>query len=266
MSRLEILVATMYQGDLSKTKEMNIDCDVIFANQSDSYSYMEEKISMGVAKMITTRERGVGRNRNLLLSMAQNEICLLSDDDVVYVDNCKDIILNAFNELPHADIIIFNIETLGDKVNRRINTKIKKVNIFNFMNYGAVRIAFRRDNILRKNLWFSLKFGGGATYGAGEDSLFLREALQKKLNIYTYPSKIAVVKQTESTWFKGYNSKFFFDKGAFCEAAFQNLKYLVIIYYAWRFKGLADSTFLSNIREMINGMKGFKKGKSYEES
>jgi hypothetical protein len=263
---LEILVATMHQMDFCKIDEMNINSDVIFANQADDYTYREEKMNFGVARMITTKERGVGKNRNLALSMAKNQICLLSDDDVVYVDNYYDIILKAFNELPHADIIIFNIETQGEKVKRRINSKIKKVNIFNFMNYGAVRIAFRKDSIVNHNIWFSLKFGGGATYGAGEDSLFLREALRKKLNIYTYPAKIATVNQTTSTWFKGYNSKFFFDKGAFCEAAFPYLKYIVAIYYAWRFKGVADNTFLLNIKEMFKGMEGFKKGKSYEES
>jgi glycosyltransferase involved in cell wall biosynthesis len=259
MSKLEILVATMHQKDLSKIKEMNIKCDVIFANQADEYSYVEEKTNLIFSRMVTTSERGVSKNRNLALSMAKNEICLLGDDDVNYVDDCESIILNAFNELSQADIIIFNIDTLGKKVSRRMNTKIKKVKIFNFMNYGSVRIAFRKEKILRKNIWFSLKFGGGATYGAGEDSLFLREALQKKLKIYTYPAKIADVKQIESTWFEGYNSKFFFDKGAFYEAAFPKLKYLVSIYYAWRFKTLTDNTFLNILRCMFDGMKDFRK-------
>ena len=266
MNEIEVLVATMNQNNFSKIKEMNINSDVIFANQADEYSYREEKINYGIAKMITTSDRGVGKNRNLALLMAQKEICVLSDDDVVYFDDYRDTILKAFNELPNADIIIFNIETEGEKVNRRINTRIKKVNILNFMNYGAVRIAFRRESIIRKNIWFSLKFGGGATYGAGEDSLFLREALRKKLNIYTYPYKIAVVNQTTSTWFTGYNNKFFFDKGAFYETAFPKLKYLISIYYALKFKKLTDITFFQILNNMFKGMKDYRQVVGYEKN
>lgn len=41
---------------------MNIhDCDVIFANQSDEFSYQEMAVGANSVKMLTTTTRGVGK-------------------------------------------------------------------------------------------------------------------------------------------------------------------------------------------------------------
>lgn len=266
MSKLEVLVATMHQTDFSKFYEMNIKGDVIFGNQTDRNEYLEKNILGKRVRMFSTDKRGVGRNRNLALLFSEGEICLLSDDDVVYVDNYEQIVISAFNKLPEADIIIFNIETLGKKINRRQNTKIKRVRWYNFLNYGAVRIAFRRRSILRNNIWFSLVFGGGALYGAGEDSLFLRDSLKNHIKIFTYPEKIAFVKQETSTWFNGYNEKYFFDKGAFLSAAFPIMKYLIAIYYSYKYKNKVEYSFKTILTCMIKGIKAFNKDSNYEKS
>lgn len=266
MSKVEVLVATMNQTDFSKLNEMNIKSDVIFANQTNRNEYSESNVLGAKVRMFSTDKRGVGRNRNLALLFSEGEICLLSDDDVVYVDNYEQKIESAFNKLPKADIIIFNIETIGKKTDRRQNTKIKRVKWHNFLNYGAVRIAFRRESILRNNIWFSLKFGGGTLYGSGEDSLFLRDSLKKNMRIFTYPEKIAFVNQETSTWFKGYNEKYFFDKGAFLSAAFPIMKYLIAIYYSYKYKSKAEYSFKTILTYMTKGIKAFNKDVCYEKS
>ena len=60
---------------------------------------------------------------------------------------------------------------------------------------------------------YSLLFGGGAPYMNGEDSLFLHDCLEKKLKVYRSPVYIGDEKRGDSTWFKGYDDKFFFDRG-----------------------------------------------------
>lgn len=80
---IEVLCATMHQNDFSNYYAMNIhDCDVIFANQSDEFSYQEMTVGANSVKMLTTTTRGVGKNRNLALVMASSEILLLADDDL----------------------------------------------------------------------------------------------------------------------------------------------------------------------------------------
>ncbi len=50
-------------------------------------------------------------------------------------------------------------------------------------------------------------------YSWGEDTLFLKELIEKGLKLYKSPIRIASVDMSDSTWFKGYNEKYFKDKG-----------------------------------------------------
>lgn len=264
MSNLEVLCVTMHQKDFSKLKEMNIQSDVVFANQADRYAYEELEFNGHTARMITTDQRGVGRNRNTALLSAKREICLLADDDVIYDEGYENAILDSFNALPQADIIIFNCHSDSER-KPRIKKKIKRVRKWNFMGYGTCRIAIRKSSILKKNIFFSMLFGGGALYSAGEDSLFLKEALDKGLKIYTHPYNIGLVTYETSTWFSGFNEKLFFDKGAWLQAAFPNIKYLLACYFAIRFRRLSSLKPMNMLRLMINGMKAYQNNLSYEE-
>ena len=213
MSKLEVLCVTMKQKDFSKLEEMNIQSDVVYANQSDETKYEETEFGAHKAKMITTATRGVGVNRNLALLYSSGEYLLFSDDDLKYVDGYADIIEQAFAEIPHADCIIFNIETVGSDIARRKNGKIKRVRWYNALNYGAVRIAVKRVSVNRENIMFNRNFGGGTPFSCGEDTLYIVDMLKKKFKIYAYPQTIAVVDQNQSTWFSGFNEKFYYDKG-----------------------------------------------------
>lgn len=265
MSTIEVLVATMHQKDFSLYKDMNIQCDAVFANQDYQNNLIESKIDGHKVIMITTNQRGVGKNRNNALEYACADICLLSDQDMFYFEGYHKIVERAFNEIPLADMIIFNIDTIGTQIRRRRNNRIKKIHFYNALNYGAVRIAFKRERILQKNIWFSILFGGGCIYSHGEDSIFIREALRKKLRIYVYPETIGCVKQIESSWFSGYNEKFFFDKGALVKMLFPAIKYLIgLIYFPIRYRRMTNLTFIKIAKCIINGIKAYDKGIDYK--
>lgn len=255
--KVEVLVATMNQKDCSLYKKMNLSTDVVFANQSDKYEYKEFKEGNKSIKIITTADRGVGKNRNNALLHSSGEICLFADDDMRYVDNYSEIVQRAFKEIPQADIIIFNIETIGRETRkRRMNSKIKKVNIFNALNYGAARIAIKRNELLKKNIWFSLLYGGGAIYSSGEDSLFLTEAIRKGMKVYTYPAKIADIEQETSTWFNGYTEKYFVDKGIWIANAFPKIKKILVIFYSYKLRKINKEFNSFDIYNMM--MKGIR--------
>lgn len=221
MERLQVLVATMNQADFQKYHDMNLSTDAVFANQTDDFRYECEIINNKKVQMITTKTRGVGINRNIALMYADADILAIADDDMVYRPNYEEIELTAFAKLPDADAIIFNIETVGGGERgkgRRINAKVERIHFYNALNYSAQRIALRRKSILKSNIFFNQCFGGGTIYSAGEDTLFIVEMLKKGLRIYTYPETIATVNQTTSTWFHGYNNKFFYDKGVLYKA------------------------------------------------
>ena len=251
----------MHQKDFSKINEMKINSDVIFANQTNETSFEEKKFDGFTAKIISTETRGVGINRNFGLQYSDGDILLIADDDMVYAQNYTDIIKKAFNELPDADAIIFNIETIGTDMGRRINNKASRVRIHNCLNYGAARIAVKRSSLIRDRIFFSTCFGGGTIYSAGEDSLFICDMLRKGFRIYTYPATIASVDQTSSTWFSGYNKKYIYDKGVFFGAAFGKTAPVMCLQYLLRHQRVckeAKLTAAQAFRLMLKGAAGYK--------
>ncbi len=211
--KIQVLVAAMHQTDASLIKKMNIQTDAIIGNQCDICSDVEYNIDGCHVTYYNRKDRGVGLNRNVALLHAGEGILTFADEDMVFVDGYNDIIKNAFDEIPKADAIIFNITTLGTDVGRRYVKKAKRIHFYNALNYGAARISAKGTAIKRENITFHSCFGGGTRYNSGEDTLFITEMLKKKLKIYVYPVCIATVDQTTSTWFSGYNEKYLYDNG-----------------------------------------------------
>lgn len=227
--KIEVLISTMNQIDLSLLDKMNIKSNAIIANQAFSNKAIETTLAKNEIKMITTNLRGVGKNRNIGLFFSKADICILADDDEVFENDYLEQVSQAFLNNPEVDIFIFNVESENNLF--RVNTKIKKVKIYNLLNYGAVRIAFRRETIIKSNITFSLVFGGGTYFGSGEDTLFLLDAYKSNLKIYAHPYKIARLNNGESSWFTGYNERYFYDKGKLLRCGFQFFTRIIIIIY-----------------------------------
>lgn len=209
---LQVLVASMFQNDYSLISRMNIKTSAIVGNQCDRNEVQSFDVDGKKVTYLSFCERGVGLNRNNCLMRATADYCLFADDDMVYYDNYEKIVVDSFEEHPDADVIVFNIT---ENTGRYVNKRDFRISYFNFMRYGAARIAIKTQRIQEANVFFNLCFGGGTQHGHGEDVLFLAECLKKNLKIYASPKFIAELRDTrESTWFRGYDDKFFQDHGA----------------------------------------------------
>ncbi len=264
----QVLVAAMHQTDGSLYERMHLATDAIVGNQCDRCA--DEVYSFGehTAYYYSRPARGVGLNRNETLFHAGEGILTFADDDMVFADGYSEMVQKAFAEIPKADAIIFNIETIGADMGRRQNSKVKRVRFFNALNYGAARISVRGDVLKRENLLFHTCFGGGTRYSAGEDTLFIVGMLKKKMKIYVYPATVASVDQTDSTWFKGYGKKYFHDKGALFAAVSRRWAKLLCLQDILRHKGAYASGGLSSkeqYRQAKRGIRSFKALEAYKE-
>ncbi len=257
MSKFEILCVTMHQKDFSKIKEMNIHSDVVFANQADDTRYDEYEFEGKKAKMITTQTRGVGINRNLTLSYASADICLFSDDDVKYVDNLEEIVLKEFDSHPDADIVIFNLDSTDSSRKQIKYSKTRKCGKFEKIPWGCCRVAMRRSSVQKANVWFTTLFGGGCVFPSGEDSMWLIDAKRKGLTFYVSKELIGSVSFEESSWFSGFDEKFYYGKGAFYQAVHPRTKLLWMLYFALRTRKSASICFSKRISLMKDGSNGF---------
>lgn len=211
---LQVLVSAMYQENYQILEKMNIQSDAIIINQCDKTELEEFQHLGNSIKFFSLAERGVGLSRNNALMRTTADICLFADEDVTYKDNYKEEVLEAFERLPEADLILFNVVSKNPNRPSYNITNQTRIRWYNCLKYGAVRIAVRTKKLKESNVYFSLLFGGGAKYGSGEDSMFLIDCIKKGMKIYTNPTVIGYVSQEESSWFQGYTDKFFKDKGA----------------------------------------------------
>lgn len=261
MKDVQILVACMNQKDDFLYKEMNLQTNAILANQCDEYSYQEFTQPDGnTVKLISSADRGVGKNRNKALAYATGEYVINADQDMIFEDGYAQIIKEAFNKFPKADMIIFGLEYLNRFTpGKKRTTKYKKLHIWNSMRYGTACATIRRGAIEKNCLSYSTLYGGGAKYCSGEDSLFIREAFRKGLKIYVAPTVIAKVKQEESSWFTGFNDKYFIDKGVLIANAFPVLKNLFVYYFAFGNRNVSkDHNFFKICKLMKQGFKQYK--------
>lgn len=259
--KLEVLVSTMHQDNLSLIEKMRITGDAIIVNQCNHFGYIEKKNNNRVVRMYSFNERGVGKSRNSALLRSNADICLMADDDMVYVDNYEEIVINAFKENPQADMIMFNVPINKNNGHKIIKVKkSERIRFFNSLKYGTVNIAFKRERILKENIFFSLLFGGGARYSCGEDTLFITESLKKGLKIYSNTATIAEIEEGDSSWFTGYNEKFFYDKGVLYAAISKSFSYLLAMQFVYRKKNMFKDSLspISALSYMFKGIKDFK--------
>ena len=265
MGKLQILVATMGQDDFSLAERMNLRSDAILANQTDTSDIQTKKYPFGTVKMISTTTRGVGINRNIAILASDAEILLFADDDITYRAETAERVIEAFQENPKADVIIFSMDYTRDgEVIERLHLKKKRLHIWNAMRYGACALAIRRNAVLRSNILFNQLFGGGCLYGSGEDSLFLRDCFKNRLSVYSHDYVLGTCSRDSSSWFSGCNEKYFYDKGALLGLLFPHMSHLMVFRFAICFKKSTSISCLQRIRLMLDGKRGGKALRPYQ--
>lgn len=226
---VQVLASVMNQSMEQIVTQMNLSSDAVIINQCDTFACEKIEHKGHTIQFFSFPDRGVGRSRNEAILRAEGDICLFSDEDIVYEDGYEQAIVAEFENNPKADMILFNIDIEQSRQTYHI-TERKKVHWYNCGRYGAVSFAIRKDSLLASGVTFSLLFGGGAKYSNGEDSLFLKQFMDKGYQVYTAPVTIGAERRSgESSWFAGYNEKFFHDRGVLYYALYGKLAGLMAL-------------------------------------
>ncbi len=223
--RLEMLISAVNQNAEGLIKKIEPECDVVLVNQCDKNATQEYTLNECHIKVLYRNERGVGKSRNLALSNATGDILLFSDEDIVYKKNYAKSILAEFDKHPEAELLLFNVEVCPER-KTYWNEGYSRVRWYNCGRYPAYSIAVRKDALEKAGVKYSELFGGGAKYSNGEDSLFLKQCADKGIKMYATDTVIGREEPRESTWFKGYTEKFFFDRGVLFAFLYGNMAWL----------------------------------------
>lgn len=258
--KLEVLVSTMHQSDFSLINNMNIKSDAVVINQCDENNQQEFYHNEKRINWINTFERGLSKSRNMAIRNSAADICMISDDDLVYVNDYKEKVLHQHELYPEADIIVFQVEGIEAKF-KNYHHKKRELNYLTSMKVASVEISFKRKSIIENNIFFDDNFGAGAKYQMGEENIFLTQCLRKGLKIIYVPVKIADLHMGESSWFKGYNKDYFVSKGAQFTAMSKTFSIPYIIQFALRKFNLyrLDMKMTNSLKYMLQGRKEYLK-------
>lgn len=210
--KVEVLISTMNQEDIySLMSKMNIQTDAVVINQCEKNGYEEIEYKGKKIRIFNCAERGLSKSRNKAIKESKADICIIADDDMTYVDNYEKLIINGYLENKVADILAFYV---ADSNSKNMMRKKFKINYLTSMKLKSVQLTFKRNSICEKKVFFDNDFGTGTENYMGEENIFLFDCIKKKIKVYYIPSTIAKLNDdSESTWFEGYNRKYFNIKG-----------------------------------------------------
>ncbi len=258
--KVEFLVSTMHQSDLSIVKKMNILSNALLINQNDkNNNVIESDVNAYKIKMISVVDRGLSKSRNLALENASADYCMLADDDVVYYNNAHKIIARCHDKYPEYDIIAFNIKNFKDRFLKK--NKCVKINWLTAMKLSSVQLSFKLQSIKKNKIRFNKDFGAGAKYICGEENIFLNDCLKAGLKILYVPKTLGELTESESTWFNGFNEVFFRSKGAIFTALSRRMSLILILQFVLRkhneYKN--DMDLISAMKFMLAGRREYLK-------
>ncbi|WP_440122500.1 glycosyltransferase [Tenacibaculum sp. Ill] len=208
-------------------------------------------------KVVFCIGKGLSLNRNNCLKYSTKDICVIADDDVSYKNEYIDIIKSKFIENTTLDVLVGKIKTYaGEPEYKKYKEKKHSINIFNFKNISSIEIAFRRASIIKNSLSFDTDFGLGSKKfpKGGEESIFIKDALDKKLNVLYFPFFIVEHPYESSGKIKEYNEKYYCFLGGYSRRVFGKLGVVFIIYFLIKLReGLTLSQNSLFIKKFIKG-------------
>lgn len=252
---VEVLVSTVKQNDYKLLEIMKLQSDCVVVNQCGRDSVANFHMRNGYSvNWINSSAIGLSRSRNLAIRNSSAEICVLADDDLVYVENYSALISREFKKRKKADVIAFIVEGINREF-KKYPKDAKRLNLISSMRISSVQIAFRRASFVDKNISFKEEFGAGSTFYAGEENIMLADCLRMGLSIHFVPVKIADIYLGDSTWFEGFTERYFITKGAGFTAMSKLLSIPLIVQFALRKVKLykKEMSLKNAIKSMLKG-------------
>lgn len=252
--KIQTLISTMNLADHKKIIEAeNVSTDSITINQvSGDRPSLPDNITDGRHRLYSYAERGLSKSRNHALSVSDGDVCVIADDDMRYEDGYGRIIEDAYIRNPQADVIAFHVDSDDPRQQKKIMKK-GRLNRVMTMKIASWQITFKRKSLVDAGISFDERFGAGTANYMGEENILLYDCVRKGLAVYYEPIKIATLKDDEpSTWFEGYNNKYFIAKGYVFRRMSKLLWPIYVLQFAVRKRSLyRDNMSLSMVLKLM---------------
>lgn len=265
--QLEILIATVNRNSLhfldSMFQNNDIsDYQILVVNQTSENNKIDSEDPK--IRTINSNETGLSKSRNLAIENAIGDICLLADDDVVFIEGFEKTIIQSYSDIENADVIAFKTLTTENKPYSQYPKSTSKLEGF-AKEVLSIEITFRRASIANSKVRFNEHFGLGATFGDSENYIFLKDLMKlKEINLFFIPEYI-VIHEPFSSSNDIFSDRLVFARSALNYKFYGNAAYvyvLKLIFFLLRKKLIKFSEISHKFKVAHSGIQTYKQLKS----
>ncbi|MFT4698679.1 MAG: glycosyltransferase involved in cell wall biosynthesis [Flavobacteriaceae bacterium] len=257
---LEILISTMHRTSLDFLTAMflnhnYLDFNVLIVNQTSEDKLLTSKHS--TIRVINSFEKGLSKSRNIAIKNAIQPICLIADDDIVFIEGFDKEILKAHHTHDYP-IITFQTLTTNNKSYWKYPSNPKFLDEYMIRKTLSIEISIKKDNL--KSVIFDEHFGLGATFEDGENYVFLSEAKKKRIPLWFVNKSISIHKSISSSD-EVQSNRYMYARGALNTYKYGNIAYfwvLKFVLFLLRKKYISLSEIMSKIKIGFKGIENFK--------
>lgn len=190
---LEVLICTYGEEGINRVAAMNLP-------QVDNVKYLVSwqianplnvaippSLNRNDITILSTSSAGLSNNRNHALDNATGDICLVADDDLTYKPHQLKSVINTFKANPVVDVALFKYS--GGDSKKYPDYEFSLIKEPKGYYISSFEIAFRRQSVI-SSLRFDPRLGVGAAMPAGEEAVFIYQALKSGLNCRFFPITI----------------------------------------------------------------------------
>lgn len=184
---VEFLISTMYRIDFgflnSIFKHYNLeDLRVLVINQTTEDKQLHSKSDN--IRVINSFERGLSKSRNLALENAIGDICCIADDDIEYLPDAVDNVLQAYQDYPEAAFISFQfLDRYGKGYIKYQNESKIQNNLLHKQHLHSIEITLKPKILRKRQIKFNTCFGIGATFSCGEEEVLRDDIVRENLQV-----------------------------------------------------------------------------------
>ena len=252
---LEILISTKGRDSLDFLRNIFVNNNshsnsVLIINQTENSNFSCP--STGKIKLINKNEIGLSKSRNLAIHSSTADICLVADDDIVYVKDFDKIMISAKKN--NADIITFMMKDFDGKLFKQYPKK-KLHDKKTLSSVNSVVIAFKRDSIISNNIKFDNNFGLGSIFQTADEYVFLRDAMNSNLNII-FQNEVILSHDIISSGKDAGSDRVLFAKGALFYKYYNFFSFFKLLHYVYLMFIFKYISITEVIPKYLTGLRG----------
>lgn len=217
-NKLTIIISTLNNGIFRCENAVKIIDERIYyliVHQNHENVQIPDFLNRKDISVITTKTKGLSISRNIGLRNCITNYALIADDDVEYIKEGINFILNLINK-SNIDIGLFKIKTyIGQPQYKDYPLESYDLKLDKKHWVSSVELLININSLRNNQILFDENFGLGTKLKKGEEEILIYDSLKKNLKVSYFPIYLLIHPFESSGKVNVSNNFKYFFKGAF---------------------------------------------------